>query len=599
MRSTRERPDGPRGFVAAIGALVLTTLLGCSNELPGPIASAGPEGAEPKRGGVLQLATFGDLRALDPANVSDGFAAPILAPIFAGLVDYDALGNVQPDIAERWVVDDGGKTYRFFLRQGVRFHDGEEVTADDIKRSAERALHGSAPNPFASYFSSIAGFADLNERRAETLSGVEVEGRYVVSFRLTEPDATFLRVLALVNLRPVCKSAGARYSDTWHACGAGPFKLPPGGWERGRTLTVVRHDGYFRAGLPYLDGVRWTFHQNLNNQAFKFLRGDLDVLREITTPDQLRFQADARWKPFADATDGHQIIGEAMNVEMPPFDNVEIRRAVAAALDRTALARVRASTLYPTNQLVPHGVFGHDPSLEGQRFDYTAALEHMRRAGYPYDPVTKTGGYPHVIPYLVNVKGLQEYTGQVLAQQLEKIGLRIELRIVNYPTLMALRGRRKETPFGPGFWVQDYPDALSFLEPIFHSKAISAEDSNNVSFYANPRFDELVDRAHKELDDERRKTLYSEAQKILIDDAPWAFTQNVRHYVQRQGYVHGYRPHPMWLHDVSGTWLDRVAGPISSRALFSERGLAALLGTSFDRAPRGVSSRAATPEGRQ
>jgi peptide/nickel transport system substrate-binding protein len=209
----------------------------------------------------------------------------------------------------------------------------------------------------------------------------------------------------------------------------------------------------------------------------------------------------------------------------------------------------------------------------------------MRRAGYPYDPVTKTGGWPHVIPYLVYKQGLSEFTGQVIAQQLERIGLRLEIRVVNYPTWMALRGRRKTSAFGPGFWLQDFPDALAFLEPMFHSKAISEEDSNNWSFYQNPRFDDLVDRAHRELDDERRKKLYTEAQKILVDDAPWAFSQNMRYYTQRQGYVRDHYTHPMWMHELSRTWLDRAAGPIAGRAIFSERGLAALLGTTHAPAP--------------
>ncbi|MDF2693958.1 MAG: Dipeptide-binding transporter, periplasmic substrate-binding component, partial [Labilithrix sp.] len=227
--------------------------------------------------------------------------------------------------------------------------------------------------------------------------------------------------------------------------------------------------------------------------------------------------------------------------------------------------------------VVPPGVFGHEPSLPGQRTDHAAALEHMRRAGYPYDPVTKTGGWPHVIPYLVYKQGLQEFTGQVLAQQLENIGLRIEIRVVNYPTFMALRARRRTSPFGPGFWAQDFPDALSFFDPLFHSSSISDEDSNNWSFYSNPRVDDLIDRAHRELDDDRRKVLYDETQQILAGDAPWAFTLNVNYYTQRQGYVHGHRSHPMWMNDVTRAWIDRAAGPIASRAIFSRKGLAALL----------------------
>jgi ABC-type transport system substrate-binding protein len=552
--------------------------VGCSKELPAPIRGTEPTREEPRRGGVLELSTFGDVRSLDPANVADGLSPQILETLFAGLVDYDASGKIQPDLAERWVVEDEGKTYRFFLRQGARFHDGEEVTAEDVKRSVTRALHPSAPNPYATYYSSIVGLSELTAKKTESLSGVEIEGRYVVTFRLKEPDATFLFVLAMLPLRPTCKSATDRYSDTWHPCGAGPFKLLPNGWQRGHTVTVVRHEGYFRPGLPHLDGVRWTLHENQSSQTLKFLGGDLDVLRDFTTAELLRFQADPRWTPFADYDSERQILGEAMNVEMPPFDNVEIRRAVSAAIDREALRQVRAGNLRVTNQAVPPGVFGNDPKLDGQRFDYAAALEHMRRAGYPYDPVTKSGGWPHVIPYTVYNMSLQDFMGQVVKQQLERIGIRIEIRIVNYPTFIALRGRRKEAAFGPGFWINDYPDAMSFLEPLFHSKSIADEDSNNWSFYANPRMDELLDRAHRELDDERRNQLYGEAQKILVDDTPWAFTETYRFYTQRQGYLHDHRTHPMWMHDVTSAWLDRASGSVAARSIFSKSSLAALLG---------------------
>lgn len=575
MSSTRAAPE--RLLVGLV--LSASLALGCEDKLPDPIPPAHPDSAAPaQRGGTLTLATFGDTRAIDPANVADGLAPQILESMFAGLIDYDTSAKIVPDIAERWTVEDDGKTYRFFLREGVRFHDGEELTADDVKRSVERALHGSAPNPYASYYASIVGFEELNGKKADALPGVVVEGRYVVSFHLKEADATFLPVLALLPLRPVCKSAGTRYSDQWHPCGAGPFKLPPNGWQHGHALTVVRHDGYFKPGLPRLDAVRWSFHENQSTQQFKFLRGDLDVLRDFLSPDLNHYQADPRWKPFGEMDGDHQVLGESMNVEMPPFDNVEIRRAVSCALDRNALREVRAAALRVTNQVVPAGVFGYEPSFEGQTSSYPEALEHMKRAGYPYDPIAKTGGWPHVVPYVVYKQGLQEYMGQVVAQQLERIGIRIEIRVVNYPTFIALRGRRKGAPFGPAFWIQDYPDALSFLEPLFHSKNIADEDANNWSFYKNPRVDDIIDRAHKELDGDRRKVLYTEAQRIIVDDAPWAFTLNYHFFTQKQGYVREHHVHPTWMHDVTHAWIDRAVGPIGARALFSPDAFASLFG---------------------
>ncbi|WP_146653905.1 ABC transporter substrate-binding protein [Labilithrix luteola] len=571
MRSIRRSIEA-----CLLGADVLSS--GCTQEIPAPIPAAHPDTTEPRRGGVVTVASFSDLRGLDPANISDGLAPQVLEAIFAGLVDYDANGKIVPDLAERWTVEDGGKTLRFYLHQGARFHDGEEVTADDVKRSVERALHPSAPNPSSSYFESLVGFGEFAAKKTETLEGVQVDGRYVVSFHLKDKDAAFLSVLALPTLRPVCKSAGTRYTDTWHPCGAGPFKLPPNGWERAREINVVRHEGYFRPGLPYLDGVRFLFNVNQTSQRFRFAHGEQDILRDFLAPDLLKFQADPRWKPFGEYEAELQIAGDAMNTEMPPFDNVEVRRAVAAAVNRDEIRLVRAANLNAANQPVPPGVFGHDDTLRGQTYDYEAALEHMRRAGYPYDPVTKTGGYPHVIPYIAYKQSLSEFVAQVLAQQLAKIGIRIEIRIVNYPTFLAIRGRRGQSAFGPAFWKQDYPDAGSILEPLFHSRSINDEDSNNWSFYKNPRVDELIDRARHELDDDKRKKIYVETQEILCDDAPWAFSYYYRYYTQRQPYVRNYHSHPMWTNDMTRVWVDRAMGPVAARAFSPENVLGSLLG---------------------
>jgi len=579
MRSIRA--SSRRLLVAAcLGSLSSLAVgsLGCGSELAPPIPAAHPDDPAPRRGGVVTTASFGDIRTLDPAAIGDGLAPQILQAIFAGLVDYDLDGKLVPDLAERWTAAEDGKSVRFVLREGARFHDGEDVTADDVKRSVERALHPSAPNPYASYFASITGYADYVAKKKDALDGVTVDGRYVVTFHLDQPDSSFLPLLAMHILRPVCRSGGRRYVDTWHPCGAGPFKLLPGGWDRGRQVTVVRHEGYFRPGEPYLDGVRFLFHVGLAGQRFKFIRGDQDMLRDFLSPDILKFQADARWKPTGAHEIEKQIGGPSMNTEVPPFDNIEIRRAVSAALDREQLRLVRPANLSVARFPVPPGVDGYDPTLRGQTSDLSAALEHMRRAGYPYDPATGKGGWPHVVRHLVYDQGLHEYMAQVEQQQLARIGIRTEIHVVNYPTFLALRGRRGQTAFGPGFWQQDYPEAGSFLEPLFHSRSINDEDSNNWSFYKNPRVDELVDRARRELDPGVRKKIYGEAQEIICDEAPWAFTHYYRYFTQWQPYVRGFRPHPMWNYDHRTTWLDRAAGPVAARALFSRDALASLLG---------------------
>lgn len=544
---------GPRLGRAAAAVALTFGLAACGpRELPAPLAGSADEAAPPRRGGTLELASFADIRSLDPASVGDGLATSMLEALYDGLVGLDATGHVVPRLARRWEVDPTGTRYRFFLRDDARFHDGERVTAADVKRSVERALHATTPNGFASFYASIVGFADLQAGRREDLPGVVVEGDDVVRFDLDRPDTTFLPALGQVALRPVCRSGGARWDDAFVPCGAGPFRLAS--WDRGRRLVLRRHDGYPGGGPP-LDAVAWTFHMAITSQRERLLRGELSVVAELGQGDVLAFSRDPAWRGRLVFTDMPQIAGEAMNVEVPPFDRVEVRRAVAAALDRDALRLVKPTHLGAYARAVPPGLPGRADDVAPQRHDLTAALAHMASAGLPFDPATGRGGWPAPIPYLVYKQGLYEQTAQLVAQDLARIGLRLEIRVVSYPTWLTLIHRRGAVAMAPGGWSQDYPDALDFLEPLFHSSTVRDDDGNNQSFYRSPELDALLDAARVERDPAARVALVARAERRVLDDAPWAYTATYRQPVVTQGNVRGHRPHPTFLHDFREVWI--------------------------------------------
>ncbi len=549
----------PRVAWATAGSAVALAAgpLGCRESVSAPIPAEHAGDIPPRRGGTLHLASFKDIRNLDPAGPGDGVAAQPQHLIFAGLIDFDDHAHVVADLADHWTVEDAGRTYRFVLRQGVAMQDGEELTADDVKRSVERALNPTTPNPNASYFEGLAGYEAFVARKAEHLEGVVVESRYVVTFLLEKSDATFLSILAMNTLRPVCKSGGDRYVDTWVPCGAGPFKMMPGGWQRGTSLRLVRHEGYFRAGLPYLDAVEWTFNMEFLSQRFRFEAGELDLLREMTQADQARFAMDPRWKPFASTDADTTVYGESMNTRMAPFENVEVRRAVAAAIDREHYRLLKPAYMTALAQPIPSGIPGYESDLPGQRHDYAAALDHMRKAGWPYDPATGRGGWPEPIVYPLYDQGMAVYTAQILQQDLAKIGLRIELRLVSWPAFLAVQQRPGGAAMSQGNWGMDYPDPSSFFEPLFTTSSIGPESSFNTAFYSNARVDDLVARARGELDPDRRRAMYREATTIVCDEAPWAFTYSYHWFSVRQPYVRGPLLHPVWIVDPTRTWLDR------------------------------------------
>ncbi len=542
-------------------------LPGCHEPLAAPLPAGHAPDAAPLRGGTLRLAAWQDVRNLDPAGPSDGLALQAEHLIFSGLVDFDFSGKLSADLADHWEVEEDGRSVVFFLRRGVTMHDGEELTADDVKRSAERALHPTTPDPNASYYAGIVGYDAYTGGRAGHLDGVVVEGRYVVRFRLAEPDATFLPVMAMHTLRPVCRTGGDRYSDTWVPCGAGPFKLLPGGWQRGSALRLVRHEGYFRPGLPRLDAVEWTFNMQTLAQRFRFESGQIDLLRDITQADLSRFAADPRWAPYGTAGADIRVVGEVMNTRVPPFDRVEVRRAVAAAIDRAHYRTLKPAYMTVLSQLLPPGAPGYDPGVPGQRYDYAAALEHMRKAGYPYDPATGRGGWPEPVVYPLFDGGTLVYTAQLLQQDLAKIGLRLVLRMMSWPAFLATQQRPGGAAISQAGWEMDYPDPSSYFDPLFATSSIGVESSNNASFYSNPTFDDLIARAHREVDANRRAALYREASAILSDDAPWAFVYAYHEYYLRQPYVREFALHPVWTLDLTRTWVDRATGtPGSERA---------------------------------
>jgi peptide/nickel transport system substrate-binding protein len=244
------------------------------------------------------------------------------------------------------------------------------------------------------------------------------------------------------------------------------------------------------------------------------------------------------------------VTGDAMNVEIPPFDNVEVRRAVAAAIDRESLALLKASNLTPAGRPIPEGLAGYTSPVKGQTYDLAAAREHMKKAGLP-------DGWPAPIPYPAFRQSLPSMAGQVIQQDLAKIGIRLEMRETSYPTFLAITHRRGKAAMSSQGQVEDYPDPSDFLEHVFTRDGIADDNTLNYSFYANGALDDLLLRARRTTDARERTRLYGDAERIVCDDAPWAFEYTYRFFHVHQPYVRNYRVHSVFAEDVGEVWIDR------------------------------------------
>jgi len=543
-------------------ALALVAAAGCRG-IKGPIGQR--RAVPPQHGGTMQLADYNDVRNLDPAVEFNVSTNPIHQLLFTTLVDYDREGRLVPLLAERFDLSSDGLRVSFKLRQGALFHDGEEITADDVKRSIERALDHDTPCPVPSFYASIVGYGPFHDgvkneagdlAFAPHLDGVVVDGRYTVHIDLAEADATFLPAMTLYVVAPVCKSGGTKYVREWslHACGAGPFRLEE--WQVSREVTLARHAGYFEPGLPYLERIRFYELMLPLAQRFKFEDGDLDHIRQLSAPDLLFYRNDPRWKPFAQWEPPKEVAGIFFNTQMKPFDNVELRRAFAAAIDWPRAISVRPELMLAT-QLVPPAVPSHDPTFRGQTHDVAAALEHMKNAGYPYDPSSKAGGYPEPVVYVGPSNSIiTDDVAVIVQQQIARIGIRMEIRQVSLPAHYAEVGRRGRVQLGYAGWSMDYPDPSDFFEPTLSSDAIQDEQSQNYAFYSNPELDSLLKKAHRELDTGARLALYRRAEEIVRDDVPWAIGFYQRWYEIVQPYVHDYKVDAKHTIDLRYVWID-------------------------------------------
>lgn len=544
----------PVDLLIAAAALLLLSI-GKPGEVAPPLTQE-PAHDSPERGGVLHLASFVNLRAIDPALAFDESARAIQELAFARLVRWDADGQIIPDLAASYRVSPDGTRYTFELRENAVFHDGKPVTAHDVKRSLERTLHPKTPSPGASMYTTIRGFEAFHGGKAPELEGIVVLGERVVAFQLTQPDATFMPKMTLAFAAPVCASAGT-VADA-HAdalpCGAGPFRIEA--WDLDKEVRLVRHEAYYEPGKPFLDGVVWSVNVPQPTQRYKFEGGDLDYVRDLSGADRDRYQASPAWKKQRRWVVNPTTFALFLNTEMAPFDRRAIRRAVAHAIDPTVIEAMRAD-LVPVTRVVPANIPGPAVRPPMRKHDLDLALREMAEGGYPFDPATGKGGYPEPIDYLAIADSADQQYAEIWQQQLARIGIRIRPRLTTWATFLAEVQRRRTARMGNTGWSADFPDASNFFEPTLASEAIQDEGSENVAFFANKELDEILALAHKESDQEKRNAYYERVEEIVRDEAPWIPTVSSRTFEVWQPWVRGYHTHAVVRGRFNDVWIDR------------------------------------------
>lgn len=553
------------------------TLFGACPAMPDGPRYRGHGHDTPRRGGTLMLADESRVRTLDPQVAMDTISGTVIEMLFEPLYAYDHDMELVPRVASALPeVSDDGLVFTVPLRKDVRFHHGRLLTAEDVVYTMERMLAPETGSSTASLYDAVEGYEAFRTKQTPHLSGVRALDPHRVEFRLTRPDQSFRHLLAMRTLSPVpreiVEQRGAKFAR--HPVGAGPFRLAS--WDPGVRIVLERHPHYYRKGLPYLDGVLFQESVSSDTNFLRFRNGEVDIVVRMTPADRALLST-PKWRPYVKKSPTIDVYALFMNCEIPPFDNVHVRRAVAFAIDRERWARARSGSLVPTGQIVPPALMGYDPNLpNAQRFDLDKAREEMRLAGYP-------NGLPTPVTMWVGDQPKSRVYGALAQADLAKIGIQLELKAVSFPVYLASTATRGVVQMFAGGWVMDYPDPSNFLG-LLHSRGIHEKHASNKAFYKNPELDRLLDEALVERDQEKREALYRAANDLVAKEAPWAFFANQAVPQAFQPYVRDYRPHPAYWIPVNEVWLDLPRERVA-RARRLDAASFALLGPLMERLP--------------
>ncbi len=519
---------------------------------------SGNDAKPPHNGGTFRMVQTSEIETSDPMRIlfsSDWLLASLL---YEGLVGYQANSlELQPLLAEKWERLDNGRRYRFTLRPDVRFHDdpcfpdgrGRLLTADDILYTFERLAANSQSCPNWYMFSDkIVGLADFSAGRTESISGIRILDERNVEFRLTRPYASFLQTLASPIAYIVPREAVAYYGEAFshHPVGTGPFRLVR--WTPFENIELAKNEHYWQivdgVRLPYLDAVIIQFLSDVSLAFTEFLKGESDLFRADEQFSKSLTQTifdPSRYGIYASPVGSTvRFFGFSLDNNSAVAQSKELRQAISMALTREKLLpEASAFRSSPAASLVPNCFFSSS-RFAGYRQDREEASRIFRRF--------KTRLENDSLEIATNVDASDVLAARSILAELG-LPVRVEKRQKGYYSYIM---QKRPDIFRVAF-IPNFPDPEEYYA-MFYSK--STRDIN-LTGYANPLYDQILEQSLIEADTTKRQELFIELEKILRKDMP-AIIVSHSHPVSYLApiYVHGFELYH-FLPDLRNVYLER------------------------------------------
>ncbi|SES95927.1 peptide/nickel transport system substrate-binding protein [Natronincola peptidivorans] len=498
-------------IIVSLMLVLALVAVGCSSNE----ASVTP--ADPNK---LVVAQASDAVSLDPHAENDNASARVMKQMYETLVEQDETMEIASGLAVSWEQVDE-RTYEFQLKEGVKFHNGEEMTADDVVFTFKRA----AVSPRVA---AIVGVLDAD--------AIEAVDTYTVRVATKEPFAPILAHLAhpaasILNEKAVTE-AGADYGQK--PVGTGPYMLE--NWQKDEFVELIKFEDYHdETRMANIETVVFRAISEAGNRTIELETGGIDIAYDIPAMDVNRVEEHANLNLIRDMNFSTTYIG--FNAEKEPFNDVRVRQAINYALNMDAIVGAAYDGIgTPAKGPLGANVWGANLDLEAYGHNVEKAKELMKEAGYEDGFSTEiwTNQNPQRIAVMETVQN-----------QLREIGITVETRVLDWGVFLqdTEDGKHDMIVLGWGTVTGD-PDYGLYV--LFHSDAHGA--AGNRTFYTNPRVDELLDLGRVTADPEERAAIYHEAQEIIREDAPWVFTWNGEEITGVKSYVKGFKNHPAGHH---------------------------------------------------
>lgn len=453
----------------------------------------GPAGAWAK-GDTLIVANPADAKILDPHMTTESASNTVMRNIYQSLVQFDANGELEPVLCEKWERIDGG--FKFYLKKGVKFHNGEEMTADDVVFTFKRATSpGTA-------LKALAGYIDPN--------GIEKVDDYTVILKTTQPmGSAFLASMnhpwASILSKKAVETHGKEYG--MNPVGTGKFKFSS--WDKGDRIILERFDDY-HGEKAKLKKIILRVVIEANSRTIELESGAVDAIQDLPYVDIKRIEDDKNLR--VDIKPGQRLFHIGVDTTLKPYDDVRVRQAMNMAINRAGIVKVVFKgygevATGPTSSAVLYNKTKETPAPP---IDIAGAKKLLAEAGHP-------NGFKAQL--LIADRADFVNIATVVQENLRKIGIDLEIKVYEWGSFIDVIKQPGHQPYIMNWWGgAPALDPFFFMNPPFHS---TSPPISNRFFYKNPELDELLDKGVALSDGPERQEIYGKAWDILNRDLPW------------------------------------------------------------------------------